>query len=169
MHIQDHEDDMTRYKDYAPTPMDPAGLNLPDRQDWIVAPCSITRDSEALSRSNWEVMCRGLLELDPGHNDHEIHRFGHWGPGWFEIVLVRPNTPASRNATEAMCSLSDYPILDEMHFSELEWNEASNYWESLNIADRVELCQRFDINALQARHDYIPHDDNGSLLEYLRD
>lgn len=112
---------MITYKEFQPTSFDCKGLGLPDRQDWLVAPVGQNRDSEALYRSNFIVVYEDLIKY--GYDDVEIHRFGHWGPGWFEIILVRPNTEAAKIAEEWECALSDYPVADEMHLSQLESEE----------------------------------------------
>ena len=45
---------MQKYSKWSPTGFDPAGLNCEDQQDWMVLPVSITRDSGALEKANWE-------------------------------------------------------------------------------------------------------------------
>ena len=110
---------MQQYKEFQPTCFDFRGIGLEDRQDWYVAPVSQTRDSEALELSNFAVVLKSLEEADTGE-DVEVHRFGHWGPGWFEIILVRPDTPAYKEAQDWEAALADYPVADDMHYSELE-------------------------------------------------
>lgn len=56
--------------------------------------------------------------------DYQTHQFNHWGPGWFEIIVVRPGSAAHREAQAIAAALSDYPVLDESDFSERE-HEAS--------------------------------------------
>ena len=126
------DSDMKTYGEFRPTAMDPRGLAAAtmghdeddsDRSSWLVLPVSQTRDSGALSRSNFRVALRSLEALDPDGADHEVHRFGHWGPGWYEIILVRPETKAHIDAWEIECSLSSYPVLSDEDYSELEWEE----------------------------------------------
>jgi hypothetical protein len=105
------------YRTWKPTGFDTPGLGLEERQDWLVGPCSRNRDSEALTRSNWDVFERELDAVDP--TGYEVHRFGHWANGWFEIVLVKPDSKAYERACELACFLADYPILDESHYSNL--------------------------------------------------
>ena len=50
-------------------------------------------------------------------------------------------------------SLADYPILDEEHFSELEWEEKHEYWEACSIKERVELCRKARTSIFAARRD----------------
>ncbi len=116
---------LKRYRDFSPTAFDSKGLGLDDHQDWVVAPCTVTRDSGALDRANFEAQ----LEILGGESDTvEVHRFGHWGPGWFEIAIVSPSREAEVEAIEA--SLADYPVLDEEKHSNLEWTEYQESWDS---------------------------------------
>jgi hypothetical protein len=118
---------MEVYSKFRPTAFDPSGLNLPDQQDWQVVPVSRTRDSGVLDNCNFET----ALKLLGGESDDcEVHRFGHWGPGWFEIVIVRPGSEASRVAEDLERSLSDYPLLDEEAYSEACEEAYSADWES---------------------------------------
>ncbi len=65
-------------------------------------------------------------------------------------------------------ALADYPVLDEMHWSDLEWTEASDYWASLSVRDRAEICQQSGASIFSARRDYLPEDDTGAIMECLR-
>jgi hypothetical protein len=132
---------MTIYKDFAPTALDAKGLGLSDRQDWIVACCSVTRDSEPLERANWQVM----LECLGGESDRlEIHRFGHWGPGWFDIALIAPDaTDLLAEHERIECALADYPVLCDETFSRLETEDREQHlpsWASV-ASDLREIWQ----------------------------
>ena len=58
-----HEIGLTaqRYRDFRPTGLDPKGLGLADRQDWLVVPIIRTRDSSILGYSSpiflWTCTC----------------------------------------------------------------------------------------------------------------
>lgn len=137
---------MKKYKDWSPSRFDARGLNLPDRQEWLVAPVIQTRDSGPLERSNFRVVRLDLEKVQaedgdpsaPDEPDVEVHRFGHWGPGWFEIILVRPGSPAAKKAEEWEAALSDYPVASEEDFSKEEWEEAVEVWQSC-YSDRERL------------------------------
>lgn len=120
------------------------GCSVPHEFDsWLIAPCGQNRDSDSLTRSNWEVQQRELEKLDESaaanHDDYtpiyEIHRFGHWACGWVELAIVKPGTTAAEYAQELADALADYPVADESHHSELEWNEAAESWESYGASD----------------------------------
>ena len=139
-----HNDDqiLQPYSEFQPTGFDARGLACDDQQDWLVCPVSITRDTPecALEASNFAVMQQILDKLDPDFEDHEVHRFGHWGPGWFEIILVRPDTACAKEAEECAGALENYPVLDDSDFSEREFNWACQEWEGLTLMDQLKIC-----------------------------
>jgi len=116
---------LQRYSDFQPTSFDPKGLNLPEQQDWFVSPVSITRDtpSHDYTASNWHIILEELDRLDPDQTDHEPCSFNHWGPGWFEILIVKPDTPSHAYLQRVAARLEDYPILDEGDVSNREHME----------------------------------------------
>jgi hypothetical protein len=67
---------MKKYKDYSPTEFDCKGLNLPDKQEWLVVPVMQTRDSGPLELSNFRTALKMLCDES---ENVEVHRFGHWG------------------------------------------------------------------------------------------
>ena len=140
------EEFVTSYANWAPTQSDTRGLGLPDRQDWLVCPTSRTRDSGPLEQSNFAAM----LDCLGGESDTvEVHRFGHWGPGWFEVILVHPQHAVE--VGKAVCALSDYPILDDMDFSAREYECAYECWESYGADDmRAHLQEEHDVSEEQA-------------------
>jgi len=99
---------------------------LDDRQDWLVLPVSQTRDSGELDQSNFAQ----ALELLGGESETvEVHRFGHWGSGWFEIIIVRPYSKAHPLALIIEERLADYPVLNEEDYSQREFDAASEFWQ----------------------------------------
>lgn len=154
---------MKAYSQHQPTGFDPRGAFLPDRQQWLVAPVIQTRDSGALEQSNFAA----LLAAVAGESDIvEVHRFRHWGPGWYEIILIAPESPAAKIAEGREKSLSDYPVLDESDFSAREWERASECWAGMRIRERAEICKRYRCSIFAARRDYLPPEDNGSIYQY---
>ena len=158
-----YDTDMQQYKDFAPTCFDPKGHMLDDRQNWYVLPVSRTRDSGVFAESNFET----ALEIVGGEraNVIEVHRFGHWGPGWFEIIIVNPRAGKTmKKAMEIECSLADYPVLDDEDFSRREWEEMEDTWENMPLAERMELCEKTGNSIFAARRDEIPE---GVYYEHL--
>jgi len=145
---------MKTYREFQPTGFDSKGLGLDDKQDWLVAPNGTNRDAGVLTRANWEAQEKILAEADPDGLDHQVHRFGHWGNGWFEIVIVRPETLAAEVAEE--CDCSDYPVLSDDVYNRLEAEEKQCLWKQARLKERVELCVKAGINIMASRRDDMP-------------
>ena len=160
--------DLPDYGDWRPTSFDPRGLGLPDRQTWKVLPVMQTRGSGRLERSNFRTAVASLASADPSGDGHEVHRFGHWGRGWIEIVIVDPNGPAAAEAADIVSSLESYPVLSEDDYSELEWSEAVEAWQNMGTRDRIRACARYRVSIFAARRDDdVPEDPTGELIGYL--
>ena len=150
---------MQRYREYKPTMFDPAGLNLDDRQNWIVCPTGHDRDSGLWKQSNFNA----AVAILGGESDTvEIHRFGHWSCGWFEIILVHPSR---ENEVEAIQErLEKCPLLDEEDYSNRQWASAYNCWDTMPLKERIELCADQGISIFAARHARIPEDIDIDIL-----
>ena len=155
---------MQTYHDFQPTGFDCKGLGLPERQDWLVVPVSRNRDSGTLARSNFDV---ALMELGGESETVEVHRFGHWENGWFEIILAHPWLTEQVEGITA--SLEEYPILDVMHWSILEGEEAQSAWEHMSLKDRIYVCCRFGVSIFAARRESVPECPFGDIVSYLAD
>jgi hypothetical protein len=124
------------------------------------------RDSDALARSNFTC---GLAALGGESDTVLVVRERHWAVGWIEwIAIHESDTAALIEADSMLCALSDYPVLSDDHFGELEYTEAQDYWAGLRLRDRMELCAEHGLSIFAARRDYLPPDDSGSLQESLR-
>ena len=123
------------------------------------------RDSDSLTRSNFTC---ALEEIGGESETVAVLREDHWACGWVEwIAIHESDTKALEIAEKILCDLEDYPVINEDHWSELEWNEAQEYWESLPISERVDLCRDANVSIFAARHDWIPQDDSGYIFERL--
>lgn len=117
-----------------------------------------SRDSDVLERSNFQVACNRLMTLDSDTPDGEectvqIVRENHWAVGWVEwIAIHESNAPALDLARELCSKANDYPILDESHFSDLEWSEANDYWERMSISERLDYTKDCGLPCFAARH-----------------
>lgn len=133
---------MKTYAEHRPTAFD-GHLPLDDREDWLVLPLSRTRDSGPFDEANFEA----ALEILGGESATvEVHRFGHWGPGWYEIILVHPDRLEDAEGIEAM--LEQYPILDEDKLSGLESEEETACWNSWINSDLNRTLPEWLDNAL---------------------
>jgi hypothetical protein len=136
------------------------------------------RDSDVLTRSNY-IRAKEMLEAvvkklgDAAWKDDECllqeSSASHWAVGWVEGLLVHKDAPEEllREADEIVAALQDYPVLDESHFSDMEYEEMCAAWENMNLRDRIELCVRCRISIFAARRDELPEDDQGMLRDYL--
>jgi len=140
----EHAAELPRYDSWAPTAFDSAGAFLDDRDDWRVMPVMQTRDSGPYDVSNFETAQK---ILDDSKADYEVHRFGHWGPGWFEIILIDPSSAHSMTAAgEIVCSLADYPVLDEDDLSDREYEDFLESWSSWGCRDFIRsLTKQFTL------------------------
>lgn len=95
-------------------------------QEWCnyVVLLGRSRDSEILEESNFEC---ALEQLGGESKNVHVERFGHWGCGWFELILVNPKHKAIKKAYEIYKGLQNYPIVDEDDFGEKEYEYQSNY------------------------------------------
>lgn len=94
---------------------------LGEGSSWVVIKgIGRNRDAEDYdpSASNFEV----ALEMLGGEGKHvKVERKGHWGCGWFELIMVDPkNIKKLKIAYEISKALEDYPILDDSDFYERE-------------------------------------------------
>lgn len=155
---------MQLYKDFRPTPFDCYNIGgLPG--NWLVPDVIQTRDSSPLEESNFATFSAAL---DRANIEYETHRFGHWGPGWFEILLVAPTEESRTLIEELERQLSDYPVLDEEDFSRREWEDAENTWRNCRLRERIRLIAEYgDGNIFAARRDEIPDNPTGALFERL--
>lgn len=120
-------------------------------QGWYVI--AQNRDSDALERSNFACIARDLqaaAEKAGVPDCVEQHHFGHWAVGWVDQLVLTRDAPESvvREAEAALKALQYYPIYDEDHFSDLEWNEAADYWDGLSPREKVRMA----IEERQRRH-----------------
>jgi hypothetical protein len=123
------------------------------------------RDSDSVTRSNFAC---ALNELGGESDTVKVISESHWAVGWVEWIAIHASDSiALEKADEIACALSGYPILNEDHWSELEWTEACEYWESMTVESRMEYCQRAGVSIFAARHDCMPYDESGMLQEIL--
>lgn len=108
-------------------------------QNWLVGP-SRNRDSSCLEESNFAVVLKDL----GGEGDNvQVHRFGHWACGWYELILIRPETREASSWAEWESALADYPVADDSDFSERECEAANETWRHCySDAQRIEYMRK---------------------------
>ena len=153
---------MQKYSDHVPTCFD-SHIAIDGREHWLLAPVSQTRDSGELDQSNFAV----ALEMLGGESETvEVHRFGHWGPGWYEIIIVDPADTARVSILETIADrLENYPVLDEDDYSNREWDSFVDQWQAYGASDFRKACVgAFGLgDAAESRLDDI---DDGELREW---
>ena len=131
---------LQRYQEYQPTSLDSSdnylGDNLEDHQDWYVINIGLNRDSNLLDQSNFTSFAQALKDIEPEGDHWQIHRFGHWACGWYEILILNPKKSEVLNkALEMMGSLETYlGPLDDVHHSNLE-HKAFTEWIDHGITE----------------------------------
>lgn len=123
------------------------------------------RDSDSLVRSNFEC---ALREIGGESETVIIVRESHWACGWIEWIAIHESDAAAlKQADKISSALQDHPVVDEDHWSALEYDEACAYWESMTVRERAYYCEKAGISIFAARRDYLPDDPSGYLFESL--
>lgn len=122
------------------------------------------RDSDTLTESNFEC----ALEAIGGESDTVlVIRESHWACGWIEwIAIHESDAKALREADSIVSALADYPVVDENHWSNKEYEEAQYTWENTwSLSDKIEACKDAGLSLFAARSEGIPEGDNGYIYE----
>lgn len=156
---------MQTYKEYSPTEFDSKGLNADehDISDFLVL-LGKNRDSDILTEVNFDK----ALEMLGGESDTvQVHRFGHWACGWFELLLVHPSLKTKAEAIQQ--KLDNYPILDEDGYYMALTEARDKYWSECSMREKVDMCKQANISIFSARLPYCPDNERTgeSLLENM--
>lgn len=118
----------------------PNGGKIAD-SGWVLAGFGQHRDSDPLEQSNFAVALKILAETvgmsldnvmplgtpwrDQPNDDSPVAvaRFGHWAVGWVEEIMIRADDTALISAaTDLIGRVESYPVLDDEHFYQHEWD-----------------------------------------------
>lgn len=117
---------LTKFKDWEPTSLDSKKDNYidwggsEDLGEWFVGPIK-TRDASILEESNFYT----ALDILGGEGeDVQIHGFGHWAIGHYDLILVKPNTAEATILEDMAKVLEQYPILDDYDLNERQQSRA---------------------------------------------
>tara|TARA_Y100001938_G_scaffold5948_1_gene7433 strand:+ start:384 stop:1229 length:846 start_codon:yes stop_codon:yes gene_type:complete len=129
--LEQIKNSLQTFGEFQPTEYDRKGKGADfDNRDWLVSSIQLNRDSGLIEKSNFETYIKGLTDIEPEGDHWQIHRFGHWACGWFEVVILNPiDSLVLDQALQDQLSLTDYPILNEDHFSNMQL-ESFNDWVS---------------------------------------
>lgn len=118
--------ELSRYGEFKPTQFDkPLKVQQGDTANWLVFPHGDNRDASALVRCNFTSIKTILEDIEEEGENWQVHRFNHWGPGWYEILIWNEdNEPIHNKAIELIQSLNDHPVIDEdLYYSMIEDSE----------------------------------------------
>lgn len=166
--MQTKKDYLDVYSEFIPTVFD-THLHVKGRENWYIVPVSRTRDSGPLGQSNFET----ALEWLGGESETvEVHTFGHWGPGWYQIILVSPSDEKALGVIkEIRSALENYPVLSDDDFSSREYEAQCEAWENMSVKERITFLRRDggDVSVFAARRDEIPEGlrDTSALVESI--
>jgi hypothetical protein len=150
----------TRYEQMASGGIDGYSNFLGDDseyKDWFGV-IGQSRDSNALSRSNFRV---ALKALGGESESVRVEHFNHWVCGWIEEIYVKPETEAYQRALEIEASLENYPVLDEEDFRNEEQTEADETWRNCyDVKERIKY--------IREHRDYFEFHDFSDLLHCVR-
>lgn len=131
-----------------------------DNPEWLIAvDLGSHRDADTLTRSNYAVVETLLRGVDGNEETWHEESSSHWAVGWTANFAVAPGSKAESILRDAVAQLADYPVLDEEHYSELEFGEASEYWDGLSLGLRIGDLADNGESIFAARADY------GDLLD----
>lgn len=131
---------MQTYKEFNPTEFDShsnfmAHSDIAYLADWYVV-LGQNRDSDCLTESNFAT---ALKELGGESETIEVHRFGHWACGWYELLLAAPIH--KEKVADIERRMDSYPVLDEDDFSEREENLRNEYWSNCSMREKIDLIK----------------------------
>lgn len=128
-------------------------------EDYFGAGVGQSRDSDTLTRSNFECLQQALGELPdfipPSQTDDEeeiqsrrVISESHWAVGWVEwIPIHESDTAALELCEEIAAGLEDYPVIDESDWSDLEYDEFIEAWNDYGAGDFVKaIIKTFELS-----------------------
>lgn len=122
------------------------------------------RDCDRYNRSNFAVVKR---MLESAGVTVEIVRYSHWVCGWIDHLLCEDTNESRELILKIRECHEDYPILDDDHHSQLEYDEIIEFWETCTVEDRAEYLREANINPYWAKDDTLPDDPDGRLWDSL--
>lgn len=144
------------------------------------------RDSDGLERSNYDRILEDVLDkaielgqpagidVDPNDTNEKqwvyTFRASHWAVGWVEYIILRKEAPDDlvTYVGEIREKLDNYPVYDEDHYSNLEHEEAAEYWSQLDVKERIAVIKDSgsEISIFAARRSSLP--DSDRIWDWIR-
>jgi hypothetical protein len=109
----------------------------------VVVVAGQNRDSDILCQSNFS----SALEMLGGETETvQVHRFGHWGCGWFELICVdAKDRKALVTAFEIHKQLEEYSVLDDSDYFERQNEHHTDYARGAQDDLAEALCIHFGL------------------------
>ena len=139
-----------------------------------------SRDSRLLESSNWKCIVQDLEEkfgpeqcgeygddgfcgaekvTEAGKPTWFIIRDSHWAVGWVETLYIHQDAKDIVAWAEAVEKrLDNYPLYNEDHYSEMEWEQKQGYWEDCDAEERVALMKKAGLSARGWKSNSMPQD-----------
>lgn len=136
-----------------------------EMRDWLVAPVTQTRDSGPLERSNFRVALQELRETATDPDNVRVCRYGHWGNGWYDIIICHPSMEETVERMET--ALEGYPVLDDMDLAELEQESYQECWDSYGRLDFTRSLADAMLQDRGAAYDWLHFDAESEALQSL--
>ena len=133
----------------------PGAVYYGDNPEWLIAvDLGSHRDADSLTRSNYAVVERTLRDADGDQESWHEESSSHFLVGWTANFAVAPGSKAESILRDAVAQLANYPVLDEEHWGDLEFEEASEYWNGLSLKLRIGDLAANGESIFAARADY---------------
>lgn len=135
-----------------------------DYPEYYVGPGQ-SRDSDTLEKANFIA----ALEMLGGENDPDVivARASHWGVGWVETILVHKDSDKVPVLEKIEAQISDYPVLDDSLYSEMqveEWNNDYENWAKDEALSELELEEQEDGSFINPDGLIISEDDLHTIV-----
>jgi hypothetical protein len=132
-------------------------------ETWKLGPCFLHRDAGLLEQSNARVFLRRLKE-EVGEEGEDgtpwqVTRCGHWAVGWVEhLSYDGANEKIVSFLSKWDAALADYPVADEMDYSELEQEALGK-----NVEQQLQRLRVEDDKAAGKLLDWLENNHPGEL------
>jgi len=143
-----------------------------DWNGWLVFFLSQNRDSDCLTRSNFQCAFERLkkhatdLESEDCQSVQIVSE-NHFLVGWVEwIAIHESNKPAIEEACAIYERFENHPVVNESHWSEMEFNEYLEAWKSYGHREFIRELERAELIEEGCLDDSAP-DQTVELFEAL--
>lgn len=135
---------------------------------------SRNRESTILENCNYQSILNELKELDcetSGKKERpKVYDFraGHWACGWVEYIIIERDAHSAvlERACEILSALADYPVYNEVEYSNKQNEEIHDYWLRISLRERLAWCADVGTSIFSARHEAIEENIYEALSQH---